>query len=232
MPAHRAPRRPASSIARPDPQATSSSLSPAPTPRRWCMATYSRQLVGSLRVANSTARRPQPSSTPRQLSSSRVEHRRILRHGRDLGRAGPGMTGSSDRPRSTRPSPCPQCRSADRHREGELREPAEERPEGQLALHAGQRRTETVMDAVPEGEMTGLVPVEVERLGAGVSVCVPVGRRQADDHLFTGGYLPRHRESTAQPCSETSNGGPVRRSEGTPPRPWESSRDRRGAAAS
>ena len=38
--------------------------------------------------------------------------RTILRHGRDLGRAGPGMTGSSERPRSTRPSPWPQCNSS------------------------------------------------------------------------------------------------------------------------
>ena len=51
----------------------------------------------------------------------------------------------------------------DRHREGELREPAEERPEGQVALHPGQWRTETVMDAVPESEMTGLVPFEIEQ---------------------------------------------------------------------
>src|SRR6202042_2171380 len=33
------------------------------TPSRWCTATYSRQLPGSLRVAKSTALRPQPSST-------------------------------------------------------------------------------------------------------------------------------------------------------------------------
>ena len=120
IPAHRAPRRPASSMARPEPQATSSSPSPAPTPSRWCSVTYSRQLAGSLRVANSTALRPQPSSTPRQLRRGRVGDRRILRHGRDLGSAGPGITGNSDRPRSTRPSPCPQCKSSDRHREGEL----------------------------------------------------------------------------------------------------------------
>ena len=76
---------------------------------------------------------------------------------------------------------------SDRHREGERRKSAEERPQGQLALHPCQRRTETVVDTVPECEMTGLIPFEIERLGAGVSVCVPVGRRQADDHLFTGG---------------------------------------------
>jgi len=63
IPAHEAPRRPASSIASPDPQATSSSRSPASTPSRWCIATYSRQLPGSLSVAKSTALRPQPSST-------------------------------------------------------------------------------------------------------------------------------------------------------------------------
>ena len=58
-----APRAAASSIARPDPHATSSNRSPAPTSRWWCIATYSRQAPGSSRVANSTARRPQPSST-------------------------------------------------------------------------------------------------------------------------------------------------------------------------
>ena len=98
MPAHRAPRRPASSTARPAPQAMSSSVSLALTPSRWCRATYSRQLAGSLRVEKSTARRPQPSSTPRQLSIEPVRDRRIPGHGRDLGRAGPGMTGSSERP--------------------------------------------------------------------------------------------------------------------------------------
>ena len=38
-------------------------------------------------------------------------NRPILRHDRDPETAGPGITGSSDRPRSTRPSPCPQCKS-------------------------------------------------------------------------------------------------------------------------
>ncbi len=71
IPAHRAPRRPASSTDSPAPQATSSSRSPAPTPRRWCRATYSRQLVGSQRAANSAACRPQPSSTPLHWSPTR-----------------------------------------------------------------------------------------------------------------------------------------------------------------
>ena len=52
-----------------------------------------------------------------------------------------------------------------RYGEGELREPAQERLEGDVALDAGQRRTETVMDAVPEREVTGLLPVEVELSG-------------------------------------------------------------------
>src|SRR3984957_14448554 len=63
MPQQAAPRARASSIASPDPQATSSSRSPASTPRRWCMETYSRQLLGSLSGAKSTALRPQPAST-------------------------------------------------------------------------------------------------------------------------------------------------------------------------
>src|ERR1700722_16865885 len=63
IPQQEAPRRRASSTASPDPHATSSSRSPASTPSRWCTATYSRQLPGSLSVAKSTALRPQPSST-------------------------------------------------------------------------------------------------------------------------------------------------------------------------
>ncbi len=63
MPAHAAPLSLASSMASPEPQATSRSRSPSPTSSRWCTATYSRHADGSLSVANSTARRPQPSST-------------------------------------------------------------------------------------------------------------------------------------------------------------------------
>ena len=53
---------------RPAPQAMSSRRSPVVTPRWWCRATYSRQLLGSLRVAKSTARRPH---TPRRRVASR-----------------------------------------------------------------------------------------------------------------------------------------------------------------
>ena len=67
MPLHRAPRMRASSMASPDPHATSSTRSPAPRPRRECTKTYSRQLLGSATVAKSTALRPQPSSTISQL---------------------------------------------------------------------------------------------------------------------------------------------------------------------
>ena len=63
MPAQRAPR----SAGQLNREARSAGdveqRSPAPMPSRWCRATYSRQLVGSLRVAKSTALRPQPSST-------------------------------------------------------------------------------------------------------------------------------------------------------------------------
>ena len=67
-----------------------------------------------------------------------------------------------------------------------------------MALHAGQRRAETVMDAMPEGEVTGLIPVEVERLGARVSVRVTVRGGQADDDLRTGG--DRHATECERRC--------------------------------
>ena len=73
----------------------------------------------------------------------------------------------------------PPMQVVDRNGQREPWEPAQERPEGDVALHAGQRRTETMVYSVPKGEMTGLVPVEVESLGAGVSARVPVGGRQA-----------------------------------------------------
>ena len=63
IPAHTAPRIVASSIARPEPQATSRTRSPSRIPRRWCTATYSRDADGSLSVEKSTTRRPHPSST-------------------------------------------------------------------------------------------------------------------------------------------------------------------------
>ena len=63
MPATNAPRARASSSERPEPHATSSSRSPSRTSSAWCTVTYSRQAAGSRSVANSTARRPQPSST-------------------------------------------------------------------------------------------------------------------------------------------------------------------------
>ena len=65
-----APRSRASSMANPDPQATSSRRSPASTPSWWWRATYSRQLLGSLKVEKSTALRPQPSSTIVQSGES------------------------------------------------------------------------------------------------------------------------------------------------------------------
>ena len=74
-----------------------------------------------------------------------------------------------------------------RYGKGELRVPAQQRPEGELTLHSSQRSAETVVDAVTEGEMTGFASVEVEVLGAGVSVRVSVRRRQADDDLCAGG---------------------------------------------
>src|SRR5947209_7361200 len=66
IPAQEAPRSRASSIASPEPQATSRSRSPASTGSTWWTLTCSRQLPGSLNVAKSTARRPQPSSTTDQ----------------------------------------------------------------------------------------------------------------------------------------------------------------------
>ena len=63
MPSHRAPRAGASSIASPEPQATSSTRCPSLTPSHSWTNTYSRQLLGSTIVEKSTSRRPQPSST-------------------------------------------------------------------------------------------------------------------------------------------------------------------------
>ena len=87
IPEQEAPRRRASSMARPDPHATSSSRSPASTPSRWCRATYSRQLLGSLSAEKSTALRPQPSSTVA-----------------DGGRPWPGLVMTAPRPGGHRPA--------------------------------------------------------------------------------------------------------------------------------
>ena len=114
-----------------------------------------------------------------------------------------------------------------RHSERELREPAEERLEGHLALHPGQRRTETVMDTVPESEMTGLIPFEVQIFGTGIAVLVPVGRRQANNYLFTGGNLHTSEGQWRGRISKRRIGVSGRRNEGTLQRPWESPWDRR-----
>ena len=52
-----------------------------------------------------------------------------------------------------------------------------------LALQAGEWGTEAEMDAVPEGEVAGTRPPDVERFGILVDLLVAIGRRQADDHL-------------------------------------------------
>ena len=45
-----------------------------------------------------------------------------------------------------------------------------------MALQPRQRSAETVVDAVPESEMTGLGPVDVERLGVRDIVLRPGSR--------------------------------------------------------
>ena len=68
-----------------------------------------------------------------------------------------------------------------RHRQAELGEPTQQRPEGQLTLHPGERRTEAVVDPVSEGEVAALGSLELELVRVDVASAVPVGRRQADD---------------------------------------------------
>jgi hypothetical protein len=58
--------------------------------------------------------------------------------------------------------------------EAKLGEAAQQRSEGKLAFHAGQHGAEAVVDAVPERQVTGLGPADVEQLRARISTCIPV----------------------------------------------------------
>ena len=117
-------------------------------------ATYSRQLVGSQRVANSTAWRPQPSSTPRHWPSVEAAVRsldpsllvRAWEH-----RAGEDREpqASKNQPVAVRPS---QITLGDG--QGQLGEPPEQGSQGDPALHPCQRGAEAVVDPVPEGQVT------------------------------------------------------------------------------
>jgi hypothetical protein len=71
--------------------------------------------------------------------------------------------------------------------EADFGEAAQHRREGELPLHAGQPGAETVVDAVPEREVTRISPVDVDDLRVGLSVSIPVGGGQADDDLSHGG---------------------------------------------
>ena len=46
--------------------------------------------------------------------------------------------------------------------QGELRETSQQRSEGEMAFHARQRGAEAVVDAMPEGQMAGHGPIDVE----------------------------------------------------------------------
>ena len=85
------------------------------------------------------------------------------------GRRGPGIDGELGQAAQHEAVAVPPVQVLRRDGEGELWEPPQERAEREVALHAGQRRAEAVVHAVPEGEMTGHGPVDVERLGARVS---------------------------------------------------------------
>src|SRR3954452_23472118 len=65
--------------------------------------------------------------------------------------------------------------------QAQLGEPLEQRGERQLALHPGEGGTEAEVDAVPEGHVPVVGPLEVEPLGVREVSGVAVGRRQADD---------------------------------------------------
>ena len=68
-----------------------------------------------------------------------------------------------------------------RHRQAELGEPTQQRPEGQLTFHPGERRTEAVVDPVSEGEVAARLARARRSSGVDVASAVPVGRRQDDD---------------------------------------------------
>lgn len=71
--------------------------------------------------------------------------------------------------------------------EAELRKTAQQAGERQDCLHAGQRGTETEMDAVTESEVVDLGSAELESLSVLVSTGVSVGGRQTDEDLASGG---------------------------------------------
>jgi len=97
------------------------------------------------------------------------------------------MKGSSESPRRTRPSPWAQYNSSKGNSDAEPREAAKQRTECELAFHAAQRGTEAEVGGVSEGEVMHLGATEVEQLRLRVSLSIPIGGREADDDLSSGG---------------------------------------------
>ena len=71
---------------------------------------------------------------------------------------GPARPEATTDPRSTRPSPLPQCSSSTGHGQRQIGEPVEQGAERDLGFGAGEGRTEAVVDAVAEGQVGGVVP--------------------------------------------------------------------------
>jgi len=63
-------------------------------------------------------------------------------------------------------------------RQAQLGEPAEQPADGDLSLEPGQRRAEAVVNAVPEREVAGACPGDVEAVGVGEAAPVPVRWRR------------------------------------------------------
>ena len=95
------------------------------------------------------------------------------------------MTGSSVRPRRTKPSPWPQRSASTGTASAELGKPPEQPAECKLTLHAGERGTETEVDAVPERDVVEIRTIDVEDLRLAKSSRVAVGCGQTHDHLRT-----------------------------------------------
>ena len=105
-------------------------------------------------------------------------------------------------------------------RETQLREPPQQRGERQLALHAGERGTETEVDAVPEREVPVVGPVEVERFRA---PRYRSGSRLADARLMMtcapAGIVTPPSSIGLERVPERRVRAPARRSGGAPPPP-------------
>src|SRR5690349_11466575 len=65
--------------------------------------------------------------------------------------------------------------------ERQVREAGEQAGERDLALQAGERCAEAVVDAVPERQVAARLPPDVQRIGVRIAFRVPVGRGQRDE---------------------------------------------------